>query len=254
MVDVCDLIRNKEIAEFGRKNWNLNANDKLGILLSSYVPIDVRYKYLKDFLDEYGNDKIIGGVTKLCERMYREFISRLNSSEENLYSLYIIYSNEKDTIGGYRTYSDEVHCGYYSSMKEVYDHIINNYNEKHLFRLDIFDKESHEPLYLAYIGYFPESCKWEIFKLDDNDGIEYNIMSEFSHKLIYKSGDRITIQFPNNNVSIKTNIFYNSKHDYCLLLDDDDSIEFSPKDSFDCPGYGCYFDDTYPYSILDFIK
>lgn len=252
MVDVCDLIRNKEIAEFGRKNWNLNANEKLGIILSSYVPIDVRYKYLKDFLDEYSNDSI-SGVTRICERLYREFISRLNSSEENLYSLSIIYSNGENTINGYRTYDDEVHCGYFSSMKEVYDHIINNYNEKYLFELDILDKENREPLYLAYIGYFPESCKWEIFKLYDNEGIEDNIMLKFSHKLIYKSGDRITIQFPNNNIPIETNIFYNSKHDYCLLLDDGESIDFTPEDYFDCPGYGCYFDNTSPYSILDFI-
>ena len=45
MVDVCNLIRNKEIAEFGRKNWKLSIEEKVAIIQMSYEQINTKKNY-----------------------------------------------------------------------------------------------------------------------------------------------------------------------------------------------------------------
>lgn len=231
MVDVCNLIKNKEIAEFGRKNWNLSIEEKVAIIQMSYEPINTKIQLLRDLYEE------------TCDRFV--FNAYMDASN----SLSLIHENHIFVVNKHKYLSqncliDTSFC-YGNSFDDIIEHIADEEDSYAYYTVDVLsdDAKIKATLYVGEFDYEEKGYYWLIFKIETSN--MYDVY--FNHPLPFNDNDTVYIQSPIMPNALQGVVDRYDDSYYCFIYDNKNNPSWSIQP------YTMKIDSS-PYMLFDFIK
>lgn len=231
MVDVCNLIRNKEIAEFGRKNWKLSIEEKVAIIQMSYEPINTKIQLLHDLYEETGDGFVF------------------NTYMDTSNSLSLIHENHIFVVNKHKYLSqncliDTSFC-YGNSFDDIIERIADEEDTYAYYTVDVLsdDAKIKATLYVGEFDYEENGYYWLVFKIETNDTpIVY-----FNHSLPFNNNDKVCIQTPIMINALHGIVDQYDDSYYCFIYDNKNNPSWSIQP------YTMKIDSS-PYMLFDFIK
>lgn len=234
MVDVYDLIVNKEIAEFGRKNWNLSIKEKVAIIQMNYELIELKIETLYDLYKETGD--------KFVYDAYMDTCNALSLSREN----HIFVANKHKYLSQ-NCLIDTSFC-YGNSFEDIMGLISDEDDIYAYYTVDVLSDDAKIKATL-YVGMFHEvdydenAYYWAIFKVETDD----TPTIYFNHPLPFNDNDIVYIQTPIMPNELRGVVERYDDSYYCFIYDNKNNPSWS------ILPYTMKIDSS-PYMLFDFIK